>query len=190
MDHKEKLEQYLQLEIATIKKLDIEAISEVMNVLNTARLREATIYICGNGGSAATASHFVCDFNKGVSLEQEKKYRFVCLNDNVPIMMAIANDIGYDKVFEVQLHGKLKKEDILLAISGSGNSMNVVNAVRYAKEVGAKVVGVTGYDGGEVKKSADYQLHVPIDNMQITEDVHMMFDHMMMWVLRGDDERK
>lgn len=178
-----KINKYLQDEIAMLQSVDIDAVNQVINVMEAARERNATIYICGNGGSAATASHFVCDFNKGVSLTQQRKYNLVCLNDNVPNMMAIANDIGYDDIFQVPLEGKIKAEDLLIAISGSGNSKNVVKAVVYAKKTGAKVIGLTGYSGGEVKHLADYSLHVPIDNMQITEDMHMTFDHLMMWVL-------
>ena len=91
-------------------------------------------------------------------------------------MMAIANDIGYDQIFKVPLENKITSQDVLLAISGSGNSKNVVNAVKYAKELGATVIGMTGYNGGEVRKLADAYLHVPVDNMQITEDIHMIFD--------------
>lgn len=182
-DYRDQINNYINLEIETTKKLDTDAINEVMNVLEDARERGANIYICGNGGSAATASHFVCDFNKGISFEQNKKYNFICLNDNVPNMMAIANDIGYERVFDVPLQNKIKDTDLLIAISGSGNSKNVVNAVNYAKEVGAKVIGITGYSGGKIKELADYNLYAPINNMQVAEDVHMMFDHLMMWVL-------
>lgn len=188
-DYKQEIANYLELEMTVLRKLDTEEISAAMNILEEARQRDAAIYVCGNGGSAATASHMVCDFNKGVSLKQTKKYRFICLNDNVPNMMAIANDLGYDQIFKVPLENKITSQDVLLAISGSGNSKNVVNAVKYAKEHGATVIGMTGYNGGEVRKLADAYLHVPIDNMQITEDIHMIFDHMMMWILsHGGDQ--
>ncbi len=138
------------------------------------------IYIFGNGGSAATASHFANDFNKGISEYTEKKFNFVCLNDNIPTFTAIANDIGYDSIFEFQLKGRLKKNDVIVAISGSGNSKNVLLAVNYAKSIGAKIIGVTGYDGGKLKQISDISLHVPVNSMQITEDIHMIFDHLMM----------
>ena len=126
------------------------------------------------------------DFNKGVSEKLEKKYRFQCINDNMATIMAIANDNGYDRVFEQQLENKLYKDDVIVAISGSGNSKNVINAVRYAKIQGCKVIGMTGYSGGELKKLSDISLHVPVDNMQITEDVHIIFNHMMMYILCGE----
>ena len=125
----------------------------------------------------------VCDFNKGVSSEVERKFRFQCLNDNTPLVMAIANDISYDEVFSYQLKDVLEKNDLIIAISGSGNSKNIVKAVEYAREVGAKVIGITGYSGGKLMDMADYKMHVAVDDMQIAEDLHMVFDHMMMRVL-------
>ena len=141
---------------------------------------ERNIYIFGNGGSSATASHFQNDFNKGISEYTKKKFRFICLNDNIPTIMAVANDIGFDEVFRFQLQGKLEPDDVVIAISGSGNSKNVINAVEYAKEVGCTIVGLTGYEGGKLKKLSNISLHVPIKSMQITEDIHMILDHLMM----------
>ena len=186
-NYTKQITDYIGLVTNVLNKLDRNAINDVMNVLEGAREREAIIYICGNGGSAATASHFVCDFNKGVSQKKDKKYRFVCLNDNVPSVMAIANDHGYEQVFLMQIEEKIKPEDILFCISGSGNSKNVILAAQYAKSKGAKIIGATGYSGGELYKLSDYRLHVPIDNMQIAEDVHMIFDHLMMWILAYDE---
>lgn len=176
---KDKILAYYEREIETIKAMDFIAIEEAVEVIKAAYEREATIYIFGNGGSAATASHFVGDFNKGICEHLDKKFNLVCLNDNTPIVMAIANDISYDDVFSFQLINKLKPTDLIMAISGSGNSKNVIKAVEYAKQVGCKVVGITGYSGGKLKELADYHMHVAIDDMQITEDIHMSFDHMM-----------
>lgn len=183
VDYKSKISKYISLEREIIKNLDVTAINEVINLLEQTRLNGGTIYICGNGGSAATASHFASDFNKGVSLKLDKKYNMICLNDNVPTVMAIANDIGYERIFDIQLQNRLKEKDILIAISGSGNSLNVVNAVKYAKENNVKIIGLTGYNGGQVKQLADINLYVSVENMQITEDVHLIFEHLMMWVL-------
>lgn len=181
MDYKKDISGYIEREIDVLQKLNIESINEVINVLEMAREKNADIYVFGNGGSAATASHYCCDFNKGVSCETEgNKYRFHCLSDNVPTMMAIANDIAYEEVFREQLKGVLKAEDLVIGISGSGNSMNVINAVMYAKEVGCKVIGITGYHGGQLKELADYHLDAEIEDMQIAEDIHMIFDHLMM----------
>ena len=182
MDYNELIETYLEQEIDILKRIDVSAVNEVLNLLEAGMKREATIYVFGNGGSAATASHFQNDFNKGVSEHIDKKFRFLCLNDNIATIMAVANDIGYEEVFRFQLQGKIKKGDILMAISGSGNSPNVINAVEYGKKQGCKVVGLTGYSGGRLKELSDISLHVPINSMQITEDVHMIFNHLMMRV--------
>lgn len=179
-DYKNEINKYIQTEISVLRSLDIDAVNNVLNLLERTLESENMIYIMGNGGSAATASHFQNDFNKGVSEYTEKKFRFLCLNDNTATIMAIANDIGYDEIFRFQLRGKLRPGDIVIGISGSGNSHNVLNAVRYAKECGNIVVGITGFGGGKLRELADYNLHVPVNSMQITEDIHMIFDHLMM----------
>lgn len=184
-DYREEIRSYIQRVEEALEKLDVEAVNEVVNVLEEARAGEAQIYVFGNGGSAATASHFCCDFNKGVSAETAGlRYRLHCLSDNVPTMTAIANDIAYEEVFREQLRDVLKADDLVVGISGSGNSRNVVHAAEYAKEKGCRVVGVTGYDGGELKKLADYHLDAAVNDMQISEDIHMVFDHLIMTVLR------
>jgi D-sedoheptulose 7-phosphate isomerase len=183
MDYCKNIKDYIAKEIEVLNMLDINAINLAISEIVAAFEREGNIYIFGNGGSASTASHFANDFNKGISEYTEKKFRFICLNDNVPTLMAVANDIGYDEVFRFQLHGKLNEKDLVIGISGSGNSKNVVNAIEYAKQEEVRTMGITGFDGGKVKQIVDISLHVPVKNMQITEDIHMVFDHMMMTVL-------
>lgn len=180
MRYQRLIRKYLQDEIDTLNRLDADAIDAVMQAMLAAYENGNTIYVFGNGGSSATASHYQNDFNKGVSEHTEKKFNFLCLNDNVATMMAVANDIGFEEVFRFQLRGHLKPGDLIFAISGSGNSKNVLNAVEYAREQGNKIVAITGYDGGKLDKLADYHLQVPVMSMQITEDVHMIFDHMIM----------
>jgi D-sedoheptulose 7-phosphate isomerase len=182
MDYTQDIRDYIELERSVLSQLDVEAINAVMNELDEARGRGAAIYIMGNGGSASTASHFVNDFNKGVSEHLGQPFRFVCLNDNVATIMAIANDMGYDAVFEFQLRGRVARGDLVIGISGSGNSPNVLKAVKRAKAAGAKTVGLTGFGGGELRQIVDLQLHVPVMSMQVTEDLHMVFDHLMMAV--------
>ena len=183
VDFTPRIDDYADRLKKAFDDLDKDQINDVMNVLLKAYENENTIYIFGNGGSASTASHYVCDFNKGVSIKLKKKFRFVCLNDNVATVMAIANDCGYENVFSMQLEGKLKKGDIIFAISGSGNSKNVIKAVEYAKEQGNEVISLTGYDGGKLLKLSDHPIHANIDDMQIAEDVHMMLCHMMSSVI-------
>lgn len=188
-DYRNEIKDYIRREIETINALDIDSINDVMNLLEETRLNGKTVYVFGNGGSSATASHYQNDFNKGISEHIEQKYNFQCLNDNVATLMAIANDIGFEEVFRFQLKGHLKPGDVIFAISGSGNSKNVLNAVKYAKEQGNKVIGVTGYDGGELDRISDYHLRADVNSMQITEDIHMIFDHLIMAIqcekLRG-----
>lgn len=182
-DYRNQIRQYIEMEKKVLDMLPIDEISNVMNLLEDARAAGKRIFICGNGGSASTASHMECDFNKGISYEQKIKYDVECLSDNVPMMMAIANDIGYEDIFVVSLKNKLKQGDIVIGISGSGNSENVVRAFQYANEIGADTVALTGYNGGRLKGIAKYNIHVAVDNMQITEDIHLVLNHMMMYVL-------
>lgn len=183
MDFTNEIQAYLEHEKSTLDKLDVEQINQVLNLLLEAHENRKNIYIFGNGGSSATASHFENDFNKGVSEHLDKRFRFKCLNDNVSTMMAVANDIGFEEIFRYQLIDKLSEGDLVIAISGSGNSKNVLNAVEYAQECGNTVIGITGFGGGKLKEICDYSLHAPINSMQITEDVHMIFDHLMMSML-------
>lgn len=181
-DYTNEIKEYLKLEKETIDKLNVDAINAAMNLIMEAYEGKHTIYIFGNGGSSATASHYQNDFNKGISEYLDNKFRFQCLNDNMATVMAIANDIGFEEVFRFQLRGKLEPGDIVIAISGSGNSKNVINAVEYAKERGNKIIGMTGYEGGKLRELADVSLHADVMSMQITEDVHMIFDHMIMGI--------
>lgn len=185
MDYREKIAEYIELERSVLKKLDADAINDAMNLIMEAYEEKKKIYIFGNGGSSATASHYQNDFNKGISEYVEKKFNFVCLNDNMATIMAIANDIGFEEVFRFQLRNKLEEGDLILAISGSGNSKNVINAVEYAKECGNKVIGMTGYNGGKLKELSDISLHADVNSMQVTEDIHMIFDHMIMSIFYG-----
>lgn len=182
-NYTEEIKQYIELEKSTLDRLDVEAINEAMNLILEAWKDKRTIYIFGNGGSSATASHYQNDFNKGISEHIETKFRFQCLNDNISTIMAIANDIGFEEVFRFQMKGKLEAGDLVIAISGSGNSRNVINAVEYAKENGNKVIGLTGFDGGKLRMLSDVTLHVDVQSMQVTEDIHMIFDHMIMGIL-------
>ncbi|MCI8466464.1 MAG: SIS domain-containing protein [Lachnospiraceae bacterium] len=183
MEFQNSIRDYIAYEIEILQKLNVEAINETLNLLLEAQKNHNKIYVFGNGGSSATASHFQNDFGKSVSEYVEDKFRFQCLNDNVPTIMAIANDIGFEEIFRFQLQGVIEPGDIVIAISGSGNSKNIINAVEYAKNCGNKVIGLTGYNGGKLRELSDVSLHVPVNSMQVTEDIHMVFDHLMVSVL-------
>ena len=184
MNYLPKIADYLKTEMEILQSLDQEAVNTLMNMMEEARLNGKRIFICGNGGSAATASHFVCDFGKGVTMKLGgKPFHFNCLSDNTPIITALGNDICYEDIFVFQIRDIIKPGDVMIAISGSGNSENVVRAVKYAKEKGAVIIGLTGFSGGKLMEMSDIRLHVPIDDMQIAEDIHMIFDHLMMKVI-------
>lgn len=177
------MEKYLATLKDTLDRIDRQEVLAFLDVLLKAREEERHIFIMGNGGSAATASHFVCDFNKGLSKPGQRRFKFICLNDNVPSMMAYANDISYDDVFVEQLRNFVQPDDLVIGISGSGNSTNVVKAIAYANESGARTMCLVGYDGGKLKQIADQCVHVNLQNMQIVEDIHMIIDHMGMSVI-------
>lgn len=179
MNCKTKINKYLEDEITTIKKLDVNKINEFINILIDCLENNRRVFIFGNGGSGSTASHMTSDFNKVLFKKTDKTFNFICLNDNAALFSAIANDEGYQEVFRYQLKQRLTKNDVVIALSGSGNSKNIINAVEYAKEIGATVVGFTGYDGGKLKKLSDISLDANINNMQISEDIHLYFEHMI-----------
>lgn len=183
MDYKEKISEYFEKEKKVIGLISKKDLNTVMNVLCQARDTGHQIFIMGNGGSAATASHYVCDFNKGISFGKETKFKFICLNDNIPSLMAYGNDLSYADIFVYALQTYFNEGDVVIGISGSGNSENVVRALKWADENGGITIGLTGYSGGKVKQLCKYNVHIPIDDMQITEDLHMMLDHCMMKIL-------
>ena len=175
----------------TLDKLDVQVIEQMAELLLQARDRENTIFIIGNGGSAATASHVTGDFLKGISYELEKRFRVMCLSDNVSGLTAISNDLGYEDIFVEQLKVFLKKDDLVIGISGSGNSVNVVKAMEYARRKGAGTIAMCGYKGGKIKELADLVIHVPIHDMEITEDIHVIIFHavkqMLIKKLKGEN---
>ena len=156
---------------------------QIVQILISAYSNENQVFIMGNGGSGSTASHFACDINKGCCYNLDKKFKVICLNDNVPTMLAYANDLSYEKVFVEQLKNFLQPGDVVIGISGSGNSANVLTAVAYAKQKGAKTIGLTGFDGGKLAQIADIPLIASINDMQKVEDVHMIVVHMLMQYL-------
>jgi D-sedoheptulose 7-phosphate isomerase len=148
---------------------------------------ERTIFLIGNGGSAAAASHFGQDLAKGTlsSMQAKRRFRVIPLTDNIGYITALANDEGYDSVFEQQLRNLARRGDLLIAISGSGNSSNVLRAVEYARSIGMKTIGVTGFDGGKLRGLVDESVHVPIEDMGMTEAMHGVVFHLAMAQLRA-----
>lgn len=161
----------------TLDKIDTRAIEKVVKILLDCRENRGTMYIFGNGGSAANASHIAGDFLKGISFGMDKRFRTHCLNDNIAGTTAITNDLSYEEIFIEQLKTYLSPGDVVIGISGSGNSENVVKAIRWAREQKAVTIGLTGYKGGKLAETAEIVLHVPVHDMEVTEDVHTIIFH-------------
>lgn len=182
---------YIDLVKSTLDALDPKALEALTEAFMTTYERGGNIYTMGNGGSGASASHAAGDFLKGASYGLDKRFKMICLNDNLPSMMAIANDIGWDHIFIEPLKNFLSKDDLVIGISGSGNSKNVVNALEYANEQGATTVAMSGFKGGKISELASINVHAPVMDMEVTEDVHMVIFNIvkkqMMARLMGDN---
>lgn len=172
---------YLDYLASCFAALDHDALARFIDLLLAARESGHAVFFIGNGGSAATASHFANDISIGTRTGDQKPFRAISLTDNVAVMTALANDEGYDRMFVDQLRVQMRDGDALVAISASGNSPNVIAAVEYAKSRGATVVGLTGFDGGALKQLSDINLHVPTAKGEYgpVEDIHMIFDHLV-----------
>jgi len=164
----------------TFDKVDINEIRKFVEVILDVRELGSTVFFIGNGGSAATASHFANDLAFGTN-EYKKPFKVMSLNDNVPVLTALGNDFGYDEIFVRQLKIYAKKGDVLVGISASGNSSNLISAFEYALSSGIKTVALTAFDGGKMKRITDYGIHVPtgIKEYGVAEDVHMILDHLV-----------
>lgn len=178
---------YLEAHAELSNRLDLEAIEVAVDVVAKAFHEDRKIITCGNGGSASTASHFVTDWNKMVNLATGRRFRGISLVDNVGLVTAFANDIAYNEVFAGQLAAIMDPGDLLVAVSGSGNSPNIVRALEVANELGGVTLGILGYDGGLARKHCQYAVVVPSFDMQLCEDVHLQFGHMVMKSLCGSD---
>jgi len=172
---------YLDNLVSILQNVDIPRIYEIIDKLEQCHDDGAVLYIMGNGGSAATASHMANDLSVGLKLRDIRNFNVQSLSDNTPVCTAISNDIGYENVFYAQLKNKLKPKDVLIAISCSGNSPNIVKASVYAREIGATVIGLTGFDGGELKALSDINYHINTDKGEygLVEDAHMILDHVI-----------
>ena len=171
---------YLDYLKSVLSCIDNSEIGRFIETLLEARNRAATIFFIGNGGSAATASHFANDLSIGVN-DYDRPFRAISLVDNVPIITAISNDFGYDEIFVRQIQILGKKGDVLVGISASGNSANLIKAFDYALSVGIKTVAITAFDGGKMKAMADEGIHVPTEPKEYgpAEDAHMVLDHLV-----------
>jgi D-sedoheptulose 7-phosphate isomerase len=178
------VDEYYERFIEVLRTIDKSSLEKVKDVLLQLSVRKGTLWVAGNGGSAAISDHTVCDMTKGTYVEGQPPIRSVSLSANGPMVTALGNDIGYDQVFRHQLKLYLQPEDAVLLVSASGNSPNVVEACRYAKEYGVPTIAFVGFSGGELARLADYVVWIQVDNYGIAEDTHQSLMHVLTQYLR------
>lgn len=172
-------EHYKAELLEAIEAIPLDKVSAAIEWFREARAAGRKIFVCGNGGSASTSSHFVCDMVKGASYGRGTRFRIMALTDSLPTITAYANDVAYEAVFVEQLKNFAQPGDLVMAISGSGNSPNVLRAVEYANSIGCRTLGLTGRDGGQLAPMAGLSIQVPIPHMGRIEDAHMIVCHMI-----------
>ena len=182
--------EYTDAVFDAMESVDEHSLALVYLTLNEARVNGRTIFVCGNGGSAAIANHLVCDCMKGVAVDTGNHMHVTSLSCNVPLMTAIANDIGYEDVFAKQLEWQAVPGDVLIAISSSGNSPNIYNALLSAKDVGVKTIAISGFTGGQACAIADHSVHIKSDNYGVIEDVSQSVMHYIAQCLRRNLSNK
>jgi D-sedoheptulose 7-phosphate isomerase len=176
------VDDYLGDFVKLLAQVDRKQVDKMVDLVTEAYILEKTVFIIGNGGSGANASHLCEDLGKGTlhDFEKQRRLKVMSLTDNTPYILAWGNDTAYDRIFVEQLKNFVEKDSLLIAISGSGNSPNVINCIEYANSHGMKTLGVTGYDGGKLKKLAHHNLHVPSWNMGMVESVHSTLFHYLL----------
>lgn len=167
-------EQYESAVLEAIDRIDASRVDQAIQWFEEARANDKHIFVCGNGGSASTASHFACDIVKGASFKRERRFRLMALTDSLPTITAYSNEVGYEYIFVEQLRNFAKAGDLVMCISGSGNSPNVLRAMEYANSIGCKTIALTGREGGKLGPMAQLNLQVPVQHMGRIEDAHMI----------------
>ncbi len=180
----DSIQRYIDEVLHTLGMLPWERIRETIDILLQVHAREGTIFTIGNGGSAATASHMACDLAKGTIVPGCRRFRVIALTDNLPLMTAWSNDLAYEDVFVEQLRGLFRPDDVLIAISGSGNSPNVLRAVEVARQMGGITIGLIGFEGGQLRELVDVPVVIPNQCMEQIEDIHVILGHLLSTVLR------
>lgn len=184
---KEFLETYRRALFPAVEAIDPAEFEKAIDLLVQTYRADRQVFVMGNGGSAATANHFVCDFGKNAVRDPAKRrFRMISLSDNVEKITAFGNDVAFDEIFRQQLINLLDPGDLLIAISASGNSPDLVKACAYAGERGAKQIALAGFDGGRIKDFADAKLIVPLTSYEQIEDVHMILCHMIVCYFKAD----
>jgi D-sedoheptulose 7-phosphate isomerase len=185
----EPVSRYISELQDTLGQLSSENIYRVIDTLAEGRIMGRQIFIMGNGGSASTASHFVCDLAKNTCIDGLPPFRVIGLSDNMPLITAHANDEGYENIFALQLANLVQPQDVVIAISASGNSPNVIKAIELANEVGATSIGFTGFDGGLLSSMVDIHVHVPSSCIEQVEDIHLVLEHLVCKTLKEDTHK-
>ena len=177
--------QYIQLLIKELNSISTERITEIGTALRNAQQNKKRVFVFGNGGSAATASHMACDLGKNTRRPEQPRLKVISLVDNLARLTAYANDEGYENVFSEPLFSQAEAGDIAIAISGSGNSPNVLKGIQTARQMGLKTIGLSGFEGGKLKNMVDISLVVASDNMERIEDIHLIINHILTGLLRN-----
>jgi len=190
--NKEKVHEYLDQQINSTSSLkeNYEELEKIFNVLKNARDSGNQVFVMGNGGSASTASHFVADLLKTSITNENKRFKAISLSDNIPVLLAWSNDESYDTVFSNQLENFVEKDDVVIGISGSGNSKNVSNAIQLANEKHAITVGLNGKGGGKLSEIVKINLTVKSDDMLTIETIHLLICHLLTTMIRSDGTPK
>jgi D-sedoheptulose 7-phosphate isomerase len=181
-------ESYTQLLHEQLTSIDVSLIDELAEDIFSTWKRRGRVFLCGNGGSAANALHIANDFSYGVN-PNERALDVEALTGNSAVITCLANDAGYTNIFSLQLRSKAKESDLLIVLSGSGNSPNVIAAINEAKNKGMKVYGIFGFSGGEAKEIVDIAIHTPIDDMQLAEDIQLIIGHWLMRTVKQKIQR-
>ena len=179
------IKKYLSNVTVTLEELPVDKIAEVVELLEKVRRENRQVFIFGNGGSAATAAHFASDLCKGAICADKARIKAFALTDNVPLITALANDTSYENIFAEQLENYIAPNDVVIAISGSGKSPNVLKGVEVARSRGALSIGFSGFDGGKLKDIVDISIVVPNNNMEQIEDIHLVIEHVITTCLRS-----
>jgi D-sedoheptulose 7-phosphate isomerase len=180
----EHIQDYLSILQQTIDRLPKQLIANVIAVLQQARIQDNQVFVMGNGGSASTASHFVCDLAKNTRREGLPHFRVIGLTDNMASFSAYANDEGYENVFSQQLTNLIKPGDVVIGISTSGNSKNVINAIVEAQKHNATTIGFTGFDGGRLAQMVNINIHVQSNIIEHVEDIHLIVEHIIVKMIK------
>jgi D-sedoheptulose 7-phosphate isomerase len=178
-----RLSEFVDAYLARLKfavdKIPVDRVEAIGDTLYTAYRHDKSVFVIGNGGSAATASHMACDLGKNTIAVHRRRFRILSLTDNVALMSALGNDLGYEHIFSEQLTNLIRPGDVLITISASGNSPNILRAMEYARSRAATNVALLGFDGGRAAEIADTHVLVPVPDYGIVEDIHLVIDHIL-----------